>query len=137
MDERASARAKLLPAVARRLRSVDFLNEVADATGDRNNTSIVVVLPDDRMSYVFDRLREGDGTGVIALPRSGRIETVVCAPASDARIAVAAEDGDVTSLHSDSTVSMFFDYIKLKSGVVVIEHRTAARLLDDDAPVCC
>lgn len=50
------------------------------------------------------------------------------APASEARMTGAAEDDQVTPVHQDGRVDMFFDYLE-RVGTAVV-RRVAARLVD-------
>ncbi|MGH3826155.1 MAG: hypothetical protein ACRDQX_03125 [Pseudonocardiaceae bacterium] len=128
MDTREQRRARTVPAIARLARSRDFRStfaEVANAPGDQ---TIIPALPDDTVGYVLDRLRDAGGTAVLVLMTEQTFRIAVLLPASDARIAVAAEDDTVTPVHEDCQVDMFFDYLA-QVGTAIIK-RVAAKLVD-------
>ncbi len=89
---------------------------------------IISALPDDTVSYVLDRLSEAGGAAVLVLLTDETLRIAALAPASDARMAVAAEDDQVIPVHEASQVSMFFDYLE-RVGTTVV-RRVAARLVD-------
>ncbi len=126
MVTRAQLRARTVPAIARLARSRDFRSAFATA-GERQQT-IISVLPDDTMGYVLDRLDEAGGSGVLVLLTGEALRIASLAPASEARMAVAAEDDRMTPVHQDSRVDMFLDYLERVDTAVV--RRTAARLID-------
>ena len=126
MATRAQLRARTVPAVARLARSRDFRSVFATA-GERQRT-IISVLPDDTVGYVLDRLDEAGGSGVLVLLTDEVLRIALLAPASEARMVVAAEDDRATPVHQDSQVDMFFDYLE-RVGTAVV-RRVAARLVD-------
>lgn len=123
---RAQLRARTVPAVARLARSRDFRSAFAKA-GERQQT-IISVLPDDTVGYVLDRLDEAGGSGVLVLLTDEVLRIASLAPASEARMVVAAEDDRATPVQQDSQVDMFFDYLE-RVGTAVV-RRVAARLVD-------
>lgn len=126
MATRAQLRARTVPAVARLARSRDFRS--AFATAVEHQQTIISVLPDDTVGYVLDRLDEAGGSGVLVLLTDDALRIASLAPASEARMVVAAEDDWATAVHQDSQVDMFFDYLE-RVGTAVV-RRVAARLVD-------
>lgn len=134
MVTREQQRADTVPELARLMRSRDFITLLRSLSRDSAKVTIITALPDDRMGYVLDRLREGGGVGVVAL-RRGQTDwrVAVMAPASHERIAVAQEDDSLAEVHGDSRVDMFFECLSHTSVMVV--QRVAARLVSDWEPV--
>jgi hypothetical protein len=66
------------------------------------------------------------GVLILLTDESLRIASLV--PASEARLAVAAEDDQVTPVHPDNRADMFFNYLAQVGTAVV--RRVAARLVD-------
>ena len=126
MATRDQLRAQTVPAVARLARSRDFRSTFA-ADGRRRQT-IIPVLPDDTVGYALDRLDDAGGIAVLVLLTDGVLRIASLTPASEARMVVAAEDDQVTPVHPDSRVDMFFDYLD-RVGTAVV-RRVAARLVD-------
>jgi hypothetical protein len=120
-------RARLVPTLAKLLRNRDFRIAMAKAADEEHGFTIIPVLPDDRMSYVFRRLREADDRGIVATFDGGKWDLAILWPASSARVTVAREDDSIAQIHCDSEVSMFFGYLKQRETVVVEE--LAARLM--------
>ncbi|MDQ3989211.1 MAG: hypothetical protein M3291_08455 [Actinomycetota bacterium] len=115
-----------MPAVARLARSRDF-RAAFSTPGDRQQT-IITVLPDDTVGYVLDRLDEAGGVAVLVLLTDRVLRIASLTPASEARMTVAAEDDQLTPVHQESRVDMFFDYLA-EVGTAVV-RRVAARLVD-------
>jgi hypothetical protein len=135
-DERAAredARARLVPAIAQMVGTRDFRATFAAATGRSDEHTIIVALPDDRMGYVFDRIRDAQGcAAVLVAPCGDEYEIAEMWPASDARVAVAAEDDSLTPVDDECEVSFFFEYLH-QAGTVVVS-RITARLIDRETP---
>ncbi|MDQ3274004.1 MAG: hypothetical protein M3Q39_02955 [Actinomycetota bacterium] len=119
-------RAQTVPAVARLARSRDFRSAFAPA-GERKQM-IISVLPDDTVGYVLDRLDDAGGTAVLVLLTDEVLQIASPAPASEARMVVAAEDDQVIPVHQDSRVDIFFNHLERVGSAVV--WRVAARLVD-------
>lgn len=129
MDDRASLRAALVPRIAALTRTVDFRTSLSVRLSGQAQT-IIVALPDDRMSYVFDRLRDAGGSGVVVVPTSeDNFDLARVWPASAERLIVAAEDDALAQVNEDVHVAMFITLLKSTGGPVVFE-RLAARLVD-------
>lgn len=128
MATREQLRARTVPAIARLSRSRDFRSTFAEVTDEPRDQTIIPALPDDTVGYVLDRLREAGGTAVLVLLTERTLQIAALLPASDARIAVAEEDGSVTPVHEDCQVDMFFDYLT-HVGTTVIK-RVAAKLVE-------
>jgi hypothetical protein len=129
VDAREQLRARNLPAVARLARSRDFRATFAEVTTDSGQQTIILVLPDDTVGYVLDRLREAGGSAVLVLLTDEKLQIAALLPASPARIAVAEEDSTMTPMHEDSRVDMFFDYLTYVGTTVV--RRVAAKLVNE------
>lgn len=127
MATREQRRANTVPAIARLARSRDFRSAFALTAGDRHQT-IITALPDDTVGYVLDRLDDAGGVAVLVLLTDEALRIASLAPASEARMAVAAEDDQVTPVHPDSRVDMFFDYLE-RVGTAVA-RRVAAQLVN-------
>lgn len=130
MDSREQRRAQLVPALAKITRARDFRASLSEAMDADSNLTIIPVLPDDRMEYMFARLHEADDRAVVAMPVGDQWDIATAWPASRARVTVAREDDSVAQIHSDSEVSMFFGYLMQRDTVVVEE--IAARLMPRD-----
>ncbi len=89
---------------------------------------IISVLPDDTVGYVLDRLDDAGGTAVLVLLTDEVLQIASPAPASEARMVVAAEDDQVIPVHQDSRVDIFFNHLERVGSAVV--WRVAARLVD-------
>ena len=128
MATREDRRAEAVPGVARLVRSRDFRTSLARVTGESNAQTIVVALPDDRVGYIFDRVREAGGVAAVAMVDGQVCKIAIMFPASAARVAVAEEDDSLSQIHPDSRIDMFFDYLEIATIVVV--RCVAARLID-------
>lgn len=129
MATREDLRARLVPGIARLARSRDFRTPLGRLTDGARTQTIIVVLPDDHMGYIFDRLRDAGGFATVAMPRGdGAWEIAVMWPASAARLAVAEEDDTVSQIHEHSRADMFFDYLARVRTTVV--QCVAAQLVD-------
>lgn len=126
MATREDRRAALAPAAARMMRSRDFRVSLREAVGGPEQ-HVIIVLPDDPMAYVFDHLRQV-ASAVLVLPSGEGFEMAVLAPASPARLQVAAEDDSLMEVHERTEVGMLFDYLREAPGAVVC-RALAARLL--------
>jgi hypothetical protein len=121
-----------VPRFARLLRGRDYRDIIAQVTGSRDRHTIVVALPDDTMGYVFARLRESGGRGVVALGKDGSTELAVVGPTSTARLKVAQEDDSLAVVHHDVSVDMFFACLRAQR-VLVIESPRAGHEADRTA----
>lgn len=94
--------------------------------------TMIPVLPDDRMVYVFNRLDEANGHGLVAMVEDGHWHVALVWPATSARVTVACEDDAIAQVHCDSEVSMFFDYLH-EHGTLVVRQvkQVVARLMPD------
>ncbi|MBV9144261.1 MAG: hypothetical protein JO115_25645 [Pseudonocardiales bacterium] len=128
MATRDQLRARTVPAIARLARSRDVRSTFAEVTNEPGDQTIIPVLPDDTVGYVLDRLREAGGTAVLVLLTAQTCQIAALLPASEARIAVAEEDGTVTPVHEDCQVDMFFHYLA-RVGTATIS-RVTAKLVD-------
>jgi hypothetical protein len=125
---REQRRAQLVPALARITRRPDFRASLSRAAGSDGGLTIIPVLPDDRMGYVFDRLREADDRGVVAMHVGGEWRIAITWPTTPARATVARdEDDNIAVVHDDSEVAMFFDYLDQSPTLVMDE--IVARLM--------
>lgn len=91
-------------------------------------------LPDDTLSYVFDRLQEAGGTAVLVLATkddegADQFQIAALRPASDARIEVAKQDGSIADVNERCRVDMFF-YCLVGMGGTAVIRRVAAKLID-------
>ena len=128
MGTREQQRAQLVPELARMTRTRDFRASFAKAAGPGNTLTVIPVLADDTMGYVFDRLAEAEQRAVVALCAGDEWVLAMTWPASSARVTVAEEDDSVAHIHRDSEVSMFFEYLKQHRETVVVRH-IAAKLI--------
>ena len=122
MDDRDRRRALAAPAVSRTLRSPDFRGPA----GGRQ--TIILVLADDTVGYMLDRLQDHGGTAVVAMVSSGTCKLAHLWPASDERLVVAQEDDVVADVHENTEVAMFFDYLA-HVGTATVVRRITARLV--------
>jgi hypothetical protein len=125
---REQLRARTLPAIARLARSRDFRSTFAEVMNESSEQTIIPVLPDDTVGYVLDRVQEAGGSAVLVLLTETRFQIAALLPASEARIAVAEEDGTVTPMHEACRVDMFFDYLACVGTTVI--KRVAAKLVE-------
>jgi hypothetical protein len=118
---REDRRAEFFPTAARLSRSRDVRTAFVSVTGAQGLQTVIIALPDDRMGYVFDQLRDAGGAAalVLAEPRDKPVRMAFMWPPSPARRAVAAEEGTVSQIHEDSPVGLFFDYLEHVRSVVV------------------
>jgi hypothetical protein len=129
VDTREDRRARAVPGLAKLVRSRDFRTSLAKTTGTGNAQTIIVVLPDDTMGYVFDRLRDAGSVGALALIESDEVsQLAIFWPATPARVAVAKEDDSMAHIHRASPVGMFFDYLERVHTTVV--QCVTAQLVD-------
>ena len=129
MATKDDLRARAVPGLAKLARSRDFRTSLARVTGADHVQTIIVVLPDDTMGYVFDRLREAGGVGALALLEGEEVSKIAMLwPASPARVEVAREDDSIAKIHRDSPVEMFFDLLERVHTTVV--QCVAAQLVD-------
>ena len=129
-------RSLLVPGLARLLRARDFRSMIVETTGRSDRHTVIVGLPEDEIGYVFDRLADSGGVGVIATPSvAGGYLLAIVWPASPARLAVAAEDDKIATVDDRSTVGLFFDYLR-EAGQVVVGRQVTARLVDQRQPDC-
>lgn len=135
MDVRDQRRASLVPGVARAFRSPDFRTSFGKIVDGVHHQRLVVVLADDTMGYVFDRL-DDMGEGIMVMPVGEYLNAVAFVQATPARMQVAIEEDCLAKVHRDVSVEMFFAYLRRAHGVVVIEQ-VSARLLADAVPVPC
>jgi hypothetical protein len=108
------------------MRSRDFRASLREAVGTTEQ-HVIIVLPDDHMGYVFQRLHRA-GSAVLVMPSGGSFVMAVLTPASAARQQVAAEDDSLTEVHDQIEVGMLFGYLRGVPGAVVC-RALAARLL--------
>lgn len=128
MKTREQRRAELVPGLARITRSRDFRTSLGRASSEGNSLTIIPVLPDDTMGYVFDRLRDSGGRAVVAQQVDDGWDFAVMWPASPERVAVAREDDHVAQIHGNSPVEIFFSYLeKVRTAVI---REVAAQLVE-------
>jgi hypothetical protein len=126
-----------VPRFARLLRGRDYRAIIAQVTGISDRHTIVVALPNDTMGYVFARLGESGGRGVVALGKDGSTELAVVGPTSPARLKVAQEDDSLVIVHPDISVDMFFACLRAHRVLVIESSRTdheadrTAHMIDD------
>ena len=131
MDTKEDRRARAVPGLAKLVRSRDFRTSLARSAGTTHAQTIIVVLPDDTMGYVFDHLTWAGGTGALALVKGERVSRLaIFWPATPERVAVAKEDDSLAQIHRDSPAEMFFAYLARVHTAVV--QCVAAQLVDDD-----
>lgn len=130
MASREQRRAELVPALAKITRRRDFRTSLSNACGDGNELTVIPVLADDTMTYVFDRLRDSDQRGVVAMQGDECFELAVVWPATSARQTVAQEDDNLAQIHGESEVGMFFGYLR-ERGTLVVEE-IVARIMPGD-----
>lgn len=82
---REQRRAELVPALAKLTTSRDFRTACAHVVSEGVLT-VIPVLSDDTMGYVFDRLREGGGRGVVAMASGGGFSLAMLWPAQRAGV---------------------------------------------------
>lgn len=128
MATREQRRAMLVPSLARLSRTQDFRTAFAKVTGRSHQQTIIVALPDDRVGYVCDRLREAGGIAALAMLDGEVCRIAFLWPASPARLAVAEEDDTLAQLHEESTVDLFFDLLLFRRTLVI--ESVAAQLAD-------
>ncbi|WP_344029476.1 hypothetical protein [Pseudonocardia kongjuensis] len=94
-----------------------------------NSLTVIPALPEDRMSYVFGRLRTFENRAVVAMPCDNEdgYEFGLFWPATAERVVVAEEDDTITMVHEESTVEMFFEYLQTAHTIVI--EKVAARFL--------
>jgi hypothetical protein len=102
------------------LRSPDFRGPA----GGRQ--TIILVLADDTIGYMLDRLQDHGGTAVVAMVSSGTCKLAQLWPASDERLVVAQEDDVVADVHENTEVAMFFDYLAHVGTATVVRRITRA-----------
>lgn len=96
----------------------------------------IPVLPDDTMSYLWDRLRETTGAALVAVERTeGRIgEIAAMVPATAERMTVALEDDQIVDVNDASTVEMFLTLMSsVGGGRDIVLRKTSVRLLDSES----
>ena len=93
MASREQRRAQLVPALAKITRRPDFRASLSRAVGSDGGLTIIPVLPDDKMGYVFDRLREADDRGVVAMHVGKEWRVAITWPTTPARATVARGRG--------------------------------------------
>ena len=81
-SSREQRRAELVPALAKLTTSRDFRTDLAHVVPEHTVLTVIPVLSDDTMGYVFDRLSEGDGGGVVAMASDGGFCLAVAWPAT-------------------------------------------------------
>lgn len=129
-QRRAERRAKLVPALAKVTRRPEFRASMSGAAGPDGGLTIIPVLPDDTMGYVFDRLREADDRGVIAMHADSEWRIALTWPTTVARATVARdEDDNIAPVHRDCEVAMFFELLLRNPTLVTAE--IVARLMPD------
>jgi hypothetical protein len=132
VDAREQQRALTVPAIARVTSSRDFRTQLAECLpGSATAQTIIPTLPDDTMSYVWERLVEAGGSAVLALLDKGTLTLAVLSPASAARVALALEEDSDLSVSDDAPVDFFLYCLAQSRGSAVIS-RVAARLVPVD-----
>lgn len=110
----------MVPGLARLVRSRDYRSALAVPGAGPRHLTVIPALPDDSTGYVFARLREAGGTGVVALADGGGYQLAFMFPASPSRLAVAREDDTLCPVHTGSHVAMLFAYLRESGAVVVL-----------------
>lgn len=97
--------------------------------------TVIPALPDDTMGYVFDRLADAGGRGVVAMSSSDSFDLAVLWPATQARVTVALEDDQIAPVHRDSHVRMLFQHLHDVRSAVIWEVAVELMPRDDLLPV--
>jgi hypothetical protein len=116
MEVRDRARVQLTREVVRRLLDADFRSSLPEVAAGHDR-KIIVVLPDDTVEYVFDRVAKVGGTASVLVGMNGRIGVFECAGEVPGTTAAQGEEEDCP-VHPDTQADMLVTYLKRKSGFV-------------------
>ena len=124
--------------VMKALRHRDFRNSLSRTNADGEHP-IIVALPDDRMSQIFEQVRGlGDVAYIGIRGLDGDIEFISMAPACDESTASTAEVADECPIHGDTSVGMLVTYLRAHRGPLrcrEVEPGVTMELVADSGPL--
>ncbi len=134
MDASAQTRRELSRQAISMLRSADFRNSVR--TKGHKITNVVVLLPDDSVGYMCERLAETGGQAAVVVGE----ETGSYVMLAEVGARSSASDQEVVDLAPDTSAAMLVEYVRLLRGRTV--HFSVRQADDvrceviDEGPLC-
>jgi hypothetical protein len=116
------------------LRSADFRNSIR--TKGRKITDVVVLLPDDSVGYMYERLAETGGQAAVVVGE----ETGSYVMLAEVGARSSASDHEIVDLAPDTSAAMLVQYVRLLPGRTVhfcVRQADSVRFeLIDEGPLC-